>query len=123
MDLHNCSGFGMFSELYCRGGKVRGNGIQEAKAAQAQLIKENHTLGLKVSDLLEQNDRQAKEIHRLTKLTSNYGQVCKDCCTANSKQEELTNQLDDALYERDLAIYGLVMIFVVKAGMIMMWGF
>ena len=71
---------------------MKGNGIQEAKAAQAQLIKENHALGLKVSDLLEQNDRQAKEIHRLTKLTSNYGQVCKDCCTATAKQEELQNQ-------------------------------
>ena len=102
---------------------MKGNGIQEAKAAQAQLIKENHTLGLRVSDLLEQNDRQAKEIHRLTKLTSNYGQVCKDCCTANSKQEELTNQVDDLTYERDLAIYGLVMIFIVKAGIMSIWGF
>jgi hypothetical protein len=113
----------MFTEFYYRGGKVKGNGIQEAKAAQAQLIKENHALGLRVSDLLEQNDRQAKEIHRLTKLTSNYGQVCKDCCTANSKQEELQNQLDDALYERDFAVYGLVMIFVVTIGKVLIWGF
>jgi len=101
----------------------RGNGIVQSKAAQAQLIKDNHKLGLKVSDLLEQNGKQEKEIARLKKLSSNYGTVCKDCCTATSKQEELQNQLDDVTYERDLAIYGLVMIFIVKAGITMIWGF
>ncbi len=102
---------------------AKGNGIIQAKAAQAQLIKENHQLGLKISDLLEQNDRQEKEINRLKKLSSNYGTVCKDCCTATNKQEELSNQVDDLTYERDLAIYGLVMILVVTIGKVMIWGF
>jgi len=98
---------------------MKGNGIQEAKAAQAQLIKENHALGLKVSDLLEQNDRQAKEIHRLTKLTSNYGQVCKDCCTANSKQEELTK---DIKHVRNLNNLLCVAVFAAAIVIIMMMG-
>ena len=65
---------------------MKGNGIIQSKAAQAKLIKDNHALGLKISDLLDQNDRQSVEVSRLTKLTSNYGTVCEDCCTSVDKQ-------------------------------------
>jgi len=104
---------------------VKGNGIIEAKKAQAQLIKDNHKQGLKISDLLDQNDRQTIEIRRLIRkrLILNYGTVCKDCCTATNKQEYLQNKLDDAIYERDFAVYGLVMILVVTIGKILIWGF
>ncbi len=72
---------------------MKGNGIIEAKAAQAKLIKENHALGVKVGDLLDQNDLQAVEIRRLMKLTSNYGTVCEDCCTSVDKQIGLVKKI------------------------------
>jgi regulator of replication initiation timing len=102
---------------------MKGNGIQEAKKAQAQLIKDNHQLAEKIKDLLIQNESLTIENHRLKKLSSNYGQVCRDCQTGVTKQEEPSNQVDDLTYERDLAIYGLVMILVVTIGKVLIWGF
>ena len=58
---------------------MNGNGIIQSKAAQAQLIKETHTLGLQVKDLLEKDERSTAEINRLKSLTSDYGTICKDC--------------------------------------------
>ena len=72
---------------------MTGNGIQQSRKNEAQLIKDNHALGVKVGDLLDQNDMQAVEIRRLTKLTSNYGTVCKDCCTATDNQLKLTKDI------------------------------
>jgi hypothetical protein len=111
--LHNVNG----NSDECGDGIMsKGNGIE--------LLKKNHLeLGKLYQKQIKVNDDQTIEIERLKKLSSNYGTVCKDCCTATSKQEELSNQVDDLTYERDLAVYGLVMILVVNIGKVLIWGF
>ena len=46
---------------------MTGDGIQQSRKNEAQLIKDNHKLGIKISDLLDQNDRSNKERARLEK--------------------------------------------------------
>jgi len=52
--------------------------------------------GLKISDLLDQNDLQSIELRRLNKeaeqTMSDYGKVCDGCCKAVQREEELTEQ-------------------------------
>ena len=97
---------------------TKGNGIQQSRKNEAQLIKETLRLGLKISDLLDQNDFQAVEIRRLTKeaeqTMEDFGKVCDGCCKATSKQEELTEQneyLEAKLSRRD-SLNGLLLAFI-----------
>ncbi len=69
---------------------MNGNGIIQSKAAQKQLIQDNHKLGLQVKDLLEKDERSTAEIQRLKKLTSDYGTICKDCNRGTDNQLKLT---------------------------------
>jgi predicted RNase H-like nuclease (RuvC/YqgF family) len=101
----------------------KGNGIVQLKEQVKQLVESNQNNADRVKELLIQNTDLEKEVDRLKKLSSNYGQVCRDCQTGVTKQEELSNQVDDLTYERDLAIYGLVMILVVTIGKVLIWGF
>jgi len=68
----------------------KGNGIQQSRKNEAQLIKDNHALGIKVTDLLEKDERSATEINRLKSLTSDYGTICTDCNRATDNQLKLT---------------------------------
>jgi len=72
---------------------MTGNGIQQSRKNEAQLIKETHALGLQVKDLLEKDGRSITEINRLKQLTSDYGTICTDCNRATDNQLKLTKEI------------------------------
>ena len=72
---------------------MTGNGIQQSRKNEAQLIKDNHKLGLQVKDLLEKDERSTAEINRLKQLTSDYGTICTDCNRATDNQLKLTKEI------------------------------
>ncbi len=72
---------------------MTGNGIQQSRKNEAQLIKETHALGLQVKDLLEKDGRSITEINRLKQLTADYGTICTDCNRATDNQLKLTKEI------------------------------
>jgi len=75
---------------------IQRNLVELGVKYQKSMVREKED-GLKISDLLDQNDRQAVEIRRLNKAAeetmNDYDKICNGCTTSISKQIVLTKQI------------------------------